>query len=1392
MRLRIVIAATLWALTGVAQNIGDVVCDGDLCFEGILGRNAVVCDPKTGECFEGVLGRKAASPGGGGGNVKNVRGAGKAPRELICVGPDKCWFDGDDVICSGDECFEGGFLDVSRGARRSPTPPVVYQETPGVGCKDTEEISGRASCDSDAACVTNARKACDADAGCHGIMWSTKRKRAPLKLCRSQEFEKADGKEWRTMLKIAKVPAPESEDSEDGSPLEVVQGFLGNLGMVYTLEALENMKFLNLKGKGLESIPAAIGGLPALEILELSDNKLTEIPAELAELSKLRVLRVSDNKLTTLPAEVGDMTTLTTIYAGGNEFERLPDLSRLDSLKKLYLNEVPSLTCLPAVKEGAEWETDGAFRVDDPELDTCPELCVTVDFGVEDAMVGETCTFPFTFMGDVYYGCADIGDQYGEFGWCALDAEYIEDRWGACPENHETACRAEEELPACECIDKWRSPDDEGCEDWISGCPNAACDGEENTWCLTAESPCKNEEEDGGWFYCEAEAECVDDEKALGEIMGDAEYTCAKAMDDYPDGICDNKLFIPYCCATCAEDTDKVWTLKDGCEEERCSDPARTESQEDAHACCEFFALDQSVKTKAIVADKAGWNTLSDASWAEKLAFVLGEGEEEVDFCAQGCKTYFDGCNNCRCILGRAMCTRKACVGEKQPAKCLDEELPACECLSKWTYPEDEGCEAEQSGCPDAPCDDDENSWCLTANHPCKNEEKSDGGGWFYCAAGAEDEKADCEMEGMCCPDQFTCDKDKKACVAENGAEISAIKCENPCRGDIASMDQKCGRAKDEAECLEMTASFLSKKKICKWTAQEAACKTEAAACASSDECCGGDMGEMGVCFDYSFMKGCTTCASHNVEEDCTSDQNGGQCVWQGEKCHFKDAAEAACKKEAAKCEESDECCDGESGETGVCFDFGFMKGCSFCASHGNGDDCTSDLNGGQCVWQDDKCHFKDAEPEEDSACKTEAATCEESEECCDGEGGEMGICFDYDYAKGCTTCASHGIEEDCLSKQNDDQCFWRDGVCHFKDEAKMWTLKDGCTEERCSDPGRTASQEDAHSCCEFFALDQQVKTKAIIANKAVWNTLSEATWAEKLAFVLNREEEKPKCTCSGDNSGIPDKQKKFANTNYGKSCGAWDLDHRYCSNKRSLAKENRACWCPQEWCYVDKDCATAKASAFFPGAGLYYSYSACDSKGDECFVDGEDLTDIVEEEEETVEEGTQAQFFFHAFDDTEIYVADASDYPYCTVAGCSDFSRKDANGESVKEVISAGISKQSETQRVEDESLCALKMKRDGNRVTHYLTLSESDRLKMAVVTCFSSFDNEDRADLLGLFGFDAKRRRLAGDGTGAREELERGEFLDMLGRFGFGDLQRQLTQEGARRRLAKREQEA
>merc|ERR1712156_379710 len=64
-------------------------------------------------------------------------------------------------------------------------------------------------------------------------------------------------------------------------------------------------------------------------------------------------------------------------------------------------------------------------------------------------------------------------------------------------------------------------------------------------------------------------------------------------------------------------------------------------------------------------------------------------------------------------------------------------------------------------------------------------------------------------------------------------------------------------------------------------------------------------------------------------------------------------------------------------------------------------------------------------------------------------------------------------------------------------------------------------------------------------------------------------------------------------------------MEHRYC-NAKGILKDHRKCWCPKKWCYVSKDCYWAQKSAYFPDAGLYYSYESC----------GEERCDAVSDEE--------------------------------------------------------------------------------------------------------------------------------------------------------------------------------
>jgi len=122
-------------------------------------------------------------------------------------------------------------------------------------------------------------------------------------------------------------------------------------------------------------------------------------------------------------------------------------------------------------------------------------------------------------------------------------------------------------------------------------------------------------------------------------------------------------------------------------------------------------------------------------------------------------------------------------------------------------------------------------------------------------------------------------------------------------------------------------------------------------------------------------------------------------------------------------------------------------------------------------------------------------------------------------------------------------------------------------------------------------------------------------------------------CACTGDNSAIPEKQKKYSGTDYGKECGDWDMDHRYCRNPKSIQEANRACWCPKFWCYVSKECEHGKRSQFFKDAELYYSYLACGNDESICFEDdgmpdseGVEWSEALDEENEEDDDTTLLQ----------------------------------------------------------------------------------------------------------------------------------------------------------------------
>ena len=122
-----------------------------------------------------------------------------------------------------------------------------------------------------------------------------------------------------------------------------------------------NVKKLNLSGRGITELPPEIRLLESLEKLDLSNpentpvelqNQLTTLPPEIAELGDLQELFLTRNQFTTFPDVVAELQNLRILNLGGNQLSSLPpQLTQLRSLREFYLHNNKFQTIPPVVFE---------------------------------------------------------------------------------------------------------------------------------------------------------------------------------------------------------------------------------------------------------------------------------------------------------------------------------------------------------------------------------------------------------------------------------------------------------------------------------------------------------------------------------------------------------------------------------------------------------------------------------------------------------------------------------------------------------------------------------------------------------------------------------------------------------------------------------------------------------------------------------------------------------------------------------------------------------------------------------------------------------------------------------------------------------------------------------
>ncbi|MBD0852546.1 leucine-rich repeat domain-containing protein [Maribacter arenosus] len=125
---------------------------------------------------------------------------------------------------------------------------------------------------------------------------------------------------------------------------------LSNNNIDFIPEEIGSLTYLSsfyVDNNMLEALPAAFWTLTELRNLSLNNNNLTYIPSEVGALINLRQLNISNNNLQSFPAETGNLAQLTYLNFSSNKIETLPqEIGQLTNLQYFYATD-NELTNLP-------------------------------------------------------------------------------------------------------------------------------------------------------------------------------------------------------------------------------------------------------------------------------------------------------------------------------------------------------------------------------------------------------------------------------------------------------------------------------------------------------------------------------------------------------------------------------------------------------------------------------------------------------------------------------------------------------------------------------------------------------------------------------------------------------------------------------------------------------------------------------------------------------------------------------------------------------------------------------------------------------------------------------------------------------------------------------------